>query len=765
MLSQSEMLAGQTVDAEDPYAFPDEDEFSSPCNLCEEQFSRADLSAGTGGYLYCEDCTSAIRAHYRAYCAKGYDVPALRHQHKHNQPEWRKGVLPFKGSQKQRAEARTQLTSFTEEFERSLRVTGEVLLEDELCLDLEEFITHMIQRRRQCEKLSAYQFNQIHTEQQGKYDAASPSGTVQRITFKDIPRLRRTQGTSHEKGVAKHADLLDDDYQREKARRTASKPPMPDASCPRPSQVPKPAPLAPAPAAQPPRRLTGKRAAPLPGDVLGEDGHSVAVTDDTAGAGEEAPQQAEGAVQQPPPKKQKKRSDKMIEALKEREIPCAEDVKKLAPHEFMQVKTQWKEMMEFSLKVYTDGEFSYMKKLEALKAQVVAEMETDLDQSTAELYDIVKTLTQEVSTVAGKVKTSTRNNLENNLTQGDRKIEELCEMEVRVQKHLKALDYIWKAEGQSSRQAYMTHYHVWTKIVTRLRKGAFPTKLADVIARCLYARRSEAGRQALLSAKGRAARPLGLQKAYATNPAKVDHEAVALFTKGSAVHTEMTTWVNNLKEAFDAAVEVVEDDWRRLGKKWFGSLVRIEKGAKHMKDNGVFEGGYLNLDDGAASPWLMTVRIDAYRQGPAAFPLCGFAAVVSVHRDGCHFLVLSVMDILDNGIALQSLTSFLQSPEGATLASTEGVLVTANAGDFVHVPLGFIALPLWSPASAPPKTPGMASVAHNVVLPLLHLERMKAVDQTVMNAVRQLNIKYLEGLEKKVSANENRLAMLTGIVI
>lgn len=91
-----------------------------------------------------------------------------------------------------------------------------------------------------------------------------------------------------------------------------------------------------------------------------------------------------------------------------------------------------------------------------------------------------------------------------------------------------------------------------------------------------------------------------------------------------------------------------------------------------------------------AAPWVMGLRLSAWRCSASDIPLLGFGAVVRAHAEDLLVCGLDAAPLLGQGLSLNDIQAFLESPSGGEYARESTHMTILRAGHCMWMPYGLI---------------------------------------------------------------------------
>ena len=93
-------------------------------------------------------------------------------------------------------------------------------------------------------------------------------------------------------------------------------------------------------------------------------------------------------------------------------------------------------------------------------------------------------------------------------------------------------------------------------------------------------------------------------------------------------------------------------------------------------------------------PWIVSMKKDAWRWGPAAFTLPGVATCVQALTKGVVLTLVPLQGLLNNGIHPADLAAHLETDTGQSFFKDHCVCIRLSAGSVAYIPMGWAVSPL-----------------------------------------------------------------------
>ncbi|CAK0910360.1 unnamed protein product [Prorocentrum cordatum] len=716
------------------------------CGLCDKEDTLANLCCFKKGLKLHRARFNGIRAHdsFVGNGAPEQVQEVINNEFKTNRPAWKARVLPWVKPE-QRDDARAEAKAKYLSIQDTIKKETNKELDDDLSLALVQFQAFHGFWNRMSDEDCEVLFWKKHKEQGGGHDTVENGEKIAKVKEKDIQRTRNSKGVTRTDSTAKITTVSEDDYENKR------------------------------------RRITSKRAAPSAGSTGGPSasaapstiGYPTSYFSESEGPASPAqsilsaetlklaPRSHEAAAADEEQDKKSTRSGQsrrgveinIDDKTRERKVPTQSEINDTDAVRFMNMKKLWRHMAEHVSKGFQDPSNGFIKQLTQESARVDAAMERDLPITTDELKTKLKTMCLELDKEIDNITQATKGTFLKVTQNLEEKMKGLEKEKDSVMDQLAGFKFISTESKDKSRKEYMQHYNRALTIQKRLIKGQFQKEVAAIWSRSLYAGfgedqknymlgNSDAGQKEKTAKGGRKVKKLMLQCEAVKNSDPIDFEKVGIWTAGPFCDA-VKNYMEKLGDTIHSKIEGIERAFDERGSNWLGCLGRLNISAPEDPALSLLGDGYFDIGTKDCVPWLCTVRADAFRHGPSAFPLNGYSNLVVVISEVMQFVLLPVANIISQGIILADVPKFLAS-EGATTTLEAGYLVTLAHHETLYVPYGFIALPLYYPATLDESKKSV--LGHCMVLPLLHQQRMKAYAATnaaVTKAVNSSNMTFL----------------------
>ncbi|CAK0826107.1 unnamed protein product [Prorocentrum cordatum] len=659
------------------------------CGLCDLEDTLANLCCEKKGMKLHQRCFNAIRAH-DAFVEKGAPEQVkekMENEFHNDRKGWKTRVLPWVEPEK-RDVARTDTKAKFMSIQDTISKETKKDLNDDLTLNLVQFQAFHGFWNRMSDPDSLKLFWKTHKEQKGIADIMENGQRIAQVKQTDIARTRHSKGVSTVDSMAKMTPVDENTFESKR------------------------------------RRLTGKT------KFAGAQHETSSSSDDDKKSNKSSGRRSIVDIN-------------IDDQTRERKLPTQSEINDCDPVRFMMMKTMWRKMSDHVSKGFQDPSTGYIKQLRQASEGVSQTQERDLPLPTATLITNLTTMYQDLDQETDKVKPANKATFLKVVTDIDEKMKKL-------ENQLSGLKFINDESKDKNRKEYMNHYNKSVNIQKRLIKGQFAKEVANIWSRSLYAGVGEEQKAAMLGgvadasqkdkAKGgRKVKPLMLQCQPTLNSDPIDFEKVGTWTDG-ALFGAVKKYMATIKEVIDSKIEGVVQAFDQRGSNWMGCLGRLNVSPPEEHALDVLGDGYFELGAKEWVPWLCTVRADAFRCGPSAFPLNGYSSLVISLTDNMYFVLLPAASIINQGIILADAPKFLAS-DGATSTLERGYLVKAKIHEILYVPYGVIVLPLFYPQSRDSNQKN--ELGHCMVLPLLHQQRMKAAPTSLTTAISSTNLSFL----------------------
>jgi hypothetical protein len=179
--------------------------------------------------------------------------------------------------------------------------------------------------------------------------------------------------------------------------------------------------------------------------------------------------------------------------------------------------------------------------------------------------------------------------------------------------------------------------------------------------------------------------------AVTKDPKEFSRAAVSLFTQGAIK--------DNIVAMVEAGADKIKSQRTALSKgmaanpKWLGALARLDGVDESLFTAMQLKTELMYLDDQGSVPWLVTMRLSAWRWGPSAVPLPGVACLLTPVGDSDIWVqAFAAAPLLESGVTPKDLASFLETPSGTTYEH-ESTVVHVEQGQVLYLPFGWFMAP------------------------------------------------------------------------
>ncbi|CAK0806102.1 unnamed protein product, partial [Prorocentrum cordatum] len=511
-----------------------------------------------------------------------------------DRPAWQERIRPWIGPAKVARDSAREVTKrfFTVTETRSKETQKGT--DDDITVSRTEFMAFEGFWHRKTDEESTLELGRIRAEQKGKYDVTwvedGEVKVLQKIATKGIGRVRASKGES-KSNCSMQVEMETSALDAEVKRRADSVDTL-DAST--------------VGVATSPREALRGAEAPD-------------TSKDGAKLKKGAPSEKGGKTKLFKPK-----SDINIDdATGGRVAPTLEDIEKMEPVVFMEVKRHWSEMAPHVHAGFMATGSGYVCQLRAASDAVGNEAQKDLDMPTDELIKLGADCNK--SSFAGY---SARLHS---------KIDEIEKTKKQACTQLDGLRHLNGKGGRGKQIEYMSHYNKRIKIMRRLMKCNFAKELADDISRG----------------------PVAL------NGSSIDPFKFTVWNDpNSEVHNAVSRIIQTNSEAIDNKIKVHDSSFNPKGQNWLGCLGRVTSDWV-VTDVEALGDGYFELCTGGVSPWLMTIKADCPRWGPASVPLVGFECMVIARAKDTRIMCHEAATVLQNGASLKEFLKFAETEDGS----------------------------------------------------------------------------------------------------
>ena len=172
-------------------------------------------------------------------------------------------------------------------------------------------------------------------------------------------------------------------------------------------------------------------------------------------------------------------------------------------------------------------------------------------------------------------------------------------------------------------------------------------------------------------------------------------------------------------------------------------------------------GGNEFVGEPGADPWLIAEQPNCWRFGPSAFPLPGFACMLSLaaFSPPMSLIAIPLLDIVQAGlVTLSDLPNFLETAPGAELVKKIGTVINmTHSGQCVYVPYGYWIIPIGRDSNLESKDDAPPTYMWH--FPMFIKSAFKKINNRVWQPLKLLNFEHL----RKLSGQEvwkQRLTLL-----
>ena len=250
-------------------------------------------------------------------------------------------------------------------------------------------------------------------------------------------------------------------------------------------------------------------------------------------------------------------------------------------------------------------------------------------------------------------------------------------LEIDVGNMLESMDHKSKNDTKSRRASYLAVHHQKKKIQDTLASGGFGKRHAKFLGIHMYEMSNKnycfinPEKEAVAALLGDETRT-GAKFVFVRGADSV----------GEAVASEIASWGNAMTEKLTALEEamVVNEDWpRAMGVINGATNLELGSAIKHEAEGRGWE------------PWLVVARPNVPVSGAGGLPLPGMPQVLHVVKGDVVVHAFLVEGVLQKGIAIADVETFLETNEGQKYLTTSSCSVKMNKGDSLFLPAGAMA--------------------------------------------------------------------------
>ena len=223
------------------------------------------------------------------------------------------------------------------------------------------------------------------------------------------------------------------------------------------------------------------------------------------------------------------------------------------------------------------------------------------------------------------------------------------------------------------------------------------------------------------------------------------------------VKKNLATYVANMKSPVHEMI--VKADEQLLGhERWNGTMIQVDS---LTADSGGLFDEIQNLSDAAKSPWLVSIKVNRMRLGPAAVCLPGVGHMVRMERGSCAMFLFPVAPVLSEGLSLNDVAKIFDTNKGCDFFNECGFVVTLDKGDVLVVPWGYFAVPIYILVGK--QGAKEANPAHMMMFPLWIGKSASECSAEVRRAIRTYNLPTLTDRKGNKTYKE-RMELFTGFM-
>ena len=651
------------------------------CFLCEQddRLEEFDHLPITGVGIVHASCKNAIRAHSNTMRGQ----PKLRARNKvlmtQEPSTWRSEVIPFKGSS---PDSRRQAREITKEkFEAIEHNEDYKKNERETKKPIWNKRRHKTWRARNdgCGSCTASEeFEDLHEAQEGHYDR----GSEQRIRYDDYIEFENViEGQQEVQGTRRTTDMAESDRQQkvrraERRRVSASPAATPTARSPEPSgQMPGTA-----------QRSRSFRSLPS-ADELGPD-DSVSAVGCSEMKQQLLSQKAARAAPVAPhrPVKRLKLKSKSTPEADLSSIP----LEQITDTQFLMRQDELESRLNVVLEPFEMQKTGLIDQMNAAQAKA-DEQECDqkgLTQSTTSLqqmFDEVKATSTNLLTALEQLnKVDVPNFLAD--VAAHEKLAQTVREAIII--HVEALQYKVTQKVDGTRTIYHAQRYSVDKRVKTLVAGKFGKYFAKWVGKQLFDLndRHDKNPGDLWIVNPDDCDTMEL------NPDTFDHQKPALYDHPGHKFCQL---MQELQTATQASVVASLAEMKTVlneNKAMPGALGPLAHAAPEWGQE--FFGAVDSVSKSGGEPWLVGMRKNMRRFGPAAFPVPGIATCYQALDHPQHIILIKGEHLLKQGIVFANMESFIEGDHKMEWLKKHGNMILLAAQSYVYIPFGWLAIPL-----------------------------------------------------------------------
>lgn len=222
---------------------------------------------------------------------------------------------------------------------------------------------------------------------------------------------------------------------------------------------------------------------------------------------------------------------------------------------------------------------------------------------------------------------------------------------------------------------------------------------------------------------------------------------------GKASEAQPGTWAHFMGHArttFGENLQAKVTDVAKVLKKrgWKSAMSRVENFVgEGLAKQYPFEEESIEfaIDDGA-SFWVVGLKANAFRFGADQLPLPGLAMNVMPIDQELIITSYRIEGLLSQGILINDLPGFLDSPSASDFLGEFSVVVKAAPGEVIHIPTGHIPSILYAAGTREQET--QVPYGYYLAYTVWSAREAAALDSPTWSAIHTFNQKYLDSVSQ-----------------
>lgn len=183
----------------------------------------------------------------------------------------------------------------------------------------------------------------------------------------------------------------------------------------------------------------------------------------------------------------------------------------------------------------------------------------------------------------------------------------------------------------------------------------------------------------------------------------LDPKSVCMLGKGGGPGDGLAALTADLTTTHDEVLKQRQADLSKiiLRKNWKSGMAKMER--RPSEAPAAFDDMAPFFDDPGATAWIVGLRPWTWRFGPADWPTPGMPQTVSALTRTICVQASDMQAMLDEGLAVVDLRSYLETPSGSEFTKDRSVLTLLEPGSSIFIPCGY--LPVVTVASGKDEEP------------------------------------------------------------